>query len=319
MAALLPGMGLPSSFFAFILVAVAMVVVTVFVLGVVLTSVQGPPLVTQMGLALTVILGGSVLLLALLDAALNPASATAWTWVLAAFNFMMMVPPGLWFVGQILFRDRRIDGAGWLWPLSIGVAATGTEVLMGVLFAVGGLDGPRAVASAVALGLSSVWFYGSMVAVMGALLVWTPLSRVERIGSVALVLAAVAGPWVVAYPEIGGLAMAGVMGAAWAGLSGPLRRRTVSVGEARLLLAFAAAFAGMAVGGLSLALDRGGVGAEIVFGTWMALVMIAEVGFLVRRKCSGVVPAAWGPPLPSAEPGAASSPPSSRPVLEPGP
>jgi hypothetical protein len=159
-----------------------------------------------------------------------------------------------------------------------------------------------------------------MVAIMAALVVWTPLSRVERIGSVALVLAAVAGPWVVAYPEVGGVAMAAVMGVAWAGVAGPLRRRTVSVGEARLLLAFAAAFAGMALGGLALALDRGGVAAEIGFGTWMGLVMVGEVGFLVRRLCAVRGPVPWGPPLPSAEPGPAPSPASpSRTVVEPGP
>jgi hypothetical protein len=283
MAIAIPGMGLSGSLLPFVIVAVAMVVITIAVLGMVLTGDRLRPLVTQMLLALTVIVGGSLLLLALLGAMLTPGSVSAWTWVLVAFNGMMAVPPGLWFIGQIVLRDRRVGAGGWGWPLAFGVATTGSEVLMGVLFAVGGLDGPRAFASALAQGLSSVWFYGSMVAVMGALLVWAPLSRVERIGLLALVGGAAAGPWIVVYPAVGGVAVAAVMGAAWAGLAGPMRRGSIASSEARLWLALAAAFAGMAVGGLALAVDRGGLGAELAFGSWMALVMAGEVAFLVRR------------------------------------
>jgi hypothetical protein len=279
----IPGMGLPGSILPFVIVAVAMVVITIFVLGVVLTGERRLPLVTQMLLALTVIVGGSLLLLALLGAILTPDSVSAWTWVLVAFNGMMAVPPGLWFIGQIVLRDRRVEAGGWVWPLAIGGATTGSEVLMGVLFAVGGIEGPRAFATALGQGLSSVWFYGSMVAVMAALLVWAPLSKVERIGAVALAGAAASGPWIVVYPAVGGVAMAVVMGAAWAALAGPLRRGTIASGEARLGLGLAAAFAGMAVGGLALAVDRGGLAAELGFGLWMTLVMAGEVAFLVRR------------------------------------
>ncbi len=315
MAIPIPGLGLPGSILPFVIVAVAMVVITIFVLGVVLTGERLRPLVTQMLLALAVIVGGSLLLLALLGALLQPNSVSAWTWVLAAFNGMMAVPPGLWFIGQIVFRDRRIGSGGWAWPLAIGFATTFSEVLMGVLFAVGGIDGPRAFFSALAQGLASVWFYGSMVAVMGALLVWAPLSRVERTGAAALIGAAAAGPWIVVYPAVGGIAMAAVMGAAWVALAGPVRRRAVAAAEARLWLALAAAFAGMAVGGLALAVDAGGLLATLAFGGWMALVMTGEVAFLVRRTADalgsppGPTPAEASLALPRAASAGAGPPP----------
>ncbi len=179
----LPPIGLSATLVPYATIAVPMIVVTIVVLGLLLRSERGPPLLTQMLLALSVLLGGTVLLTALLFVFIDTDGTTAWTWVLVAFNFMMMVPLGLWFIGLIVFRDRRIEPHGWSWPLSFGVAVTGSEALMGVLFAYGGASGALSVPATFALGLSSIWFFWSMAAVMAALTVWAPVSPVGRAGA----------------------------------------------------------------------------------------------------------------------------------------
>ena len=100
-------------------IAIPMIAITIVVLGLLLRTERGPPLLTQVLLALSVLLGGTLLLLALLFVFLDSDGTTAWTWVLVAFNFMMMVPLGLWFIGLIVFRDRRMKPRGWSWPLSL--------------------------------------------------------------------------------------------------------------------------------------------------------------------------------------------------------
>jgi hypothetical protein len=268
----------------YVAIAVPMVAVTVVVLGLVRPADGQPPLVTQMLLALTVIAGGSVLLAALLFVFLNPNGTSAFTWVLMAFNFMMMVPIGFWLIGHIVFQDRRVAEGGWRWPGGFGLAVTGSEVLMGLLFAVGGAGGAISVGAAFTQGLSSVWFYWSMAAVMVPLVVWAPLSSVGRTGGWALVAATAVAPWVAPYPLVGGAAMAALMLVATVALLRPLWRGAVPASEGRLLLGLAGAFLAMTVTGLAVAASAGSDAAVLGFGATMALVMVAEVSYLLRRS-----------------------------------
>lgn len=313
MGPLLPALDVSADLAPFAVVAVSMVAVTVLVLGLVRPTDGRPPLVTQLLLALSVVAGGSVLLLALLFVFLDPNGTTAWTWVLLAFNFMMMVPLGLWFIGHILFQDRRVAEGGWLWPVGLGVAVTGSEVLMGLLFAVGGSSGPLGVAAAFALGLSSIWLFWSMAAVMAPLVAWAPLSSVGRVGGWSLVSAAVVAPWVRPYPLVGGTGMAGLMVIAFAVLLRPVWRGAATSSDARLLLGLSGAFLGMTAGGLAVAASGGSDAAVLAFGTTMALVMIAEVTYLLRRsyapsRPAGTVVALPGGSVPSEPSGTRAGP-----------
>jgi len=293
MDAPLPPIGVSAAFLPFAIIAVAMVGLTIFVFGRVLPADGRPPLLTQMLLALGILGGGSVLLLALVFVFLNPNATTAWTWVLLGFNFMMMAPAGLWFVSLVIFQDRRIVPDGWLWPLAFGTAVTGSEAIMGVLFALVGADGPLAAGPALALGLSSAWFFWSMAAVMVALVAWAPLAPVERFGSVALALAAVLAPWVTADPLAGGLAMVALMVGVFALLTRLLLRRPVTAGEVGFLIGLDGAFLAMALSGLSVVLGAGSVPTAIAFGSVMGVAMAGEVTYLVRRFYRGVGAAPW--------------------------
>ncbi len=301
----------------YVVIAAPMVVLTVVVLGLARPSDRRPPLVTQMLLALSVLGGSSVLLLGLLFVILNPNSASAWIWAMMALNFMMMVPLGLWFIGHIVFEDRRLREGRWTWPASFGVAVTGSEVLMGLLFAVGGASGVIGATAAFTLGLSSVWFFWSMAVVMGPLVLWAPLSPVGRTGGWALVVAALLAPWVPTYPVIGGTAMAALMIGATVALLRPLSRGAVPGSEGRLLLGLAGVFLAMTTAGLGVAATGGTGAAVLAFGITMALVMVAEVSYLVKRT---YLPGAGREaPLPSAGTTAPEELPASRPAASGGP
>jgi hypothetical protein len=298
MAFPLPALDVSSGLLPYVAIAVPMVVITVAVLGLVRPRDGLPPLVTQVLLAVAVVCGGSVLLLALLFVFLDTNGTTAWTWVLTAFNFMMVVPVGLWFIGHIVFQDRRVAAGGWRWPIGLAFAVTGSEVLMGLLFVVGGAAGAIGVGRAFELGLSSVWFFWSMAGVMAPLVVWAPLSRVGRPGGWALVAAACVGPWVRSYPLEGGVGMAVLMGAVSVVLLRPLWRGSVAGTDGPLLVGLAAAFLAMTLSGLGVAATGGGLPAVLAFGTTMALVMVGEVGYLLRRTYA---PAPGGPAVAASE------------------
>ncbi len=278
-----PALDVTDGLAPFAAVALSMVALTVLVLGLVRTRDGRPPLVTQVLLALAVVAGGSVLLLALLFVFLDPNGTTAWTWVLLGFNFMMMVPVGLWFVGHILFEDRRIVAGSWRWPASIGVAVTGSEVLMGLLFVVGGAGGAVGVGAAFSQGLSSVWFFWSMAAIMAPLVAWAPLSSVGRVGGWALVVAAAVGPWVRPYPLVGGVAMGALMAGAFVALWRPIAGGGATVADGPLLLGLSTAFLGMSGAGLAVAATGGAIPSVLAFGATMAFVMVVEVSYLLRR------------------------------------
>ncbi len=317
-------MGLPlppipanGALLSYVVVAVSMIGVTIFLFGKVLPADGRPPLVTQMVLALSVLLGGSVLLLSLVFVFLNPDGAAAWTWVLLAFNFMMMFPAGIWFVGLILFRDRRVDLRGWLWPVGISVVTTGSEVLMGVLFAYGSAPAPPPPVAVVTLGLSSVWFFWSMAGVMTALVLWAPLAPTERTALVALVGATVLAPWVTAVPTVGGAAMGALMVAVFVFVVRALARGRVRPEEVRVLFGLAGAFLAMAVAGFGVAATGGALLADLLFGSAMAVVMAVEVAYLCWRFYHGGAFAPWVARRGDEDVGAAPAPVRGPSALEP--
>jgi hypothetical protein len=289
----LPPLGVNASLAWFVVIALSMIAITIFVLGKVLPARGRPPLVTQVTLALMVLFSGSTLLLSLLFVFLNPDGTEAWTYVLLAFNFMMMGPAGTWFIGLVLFRDRRIDARGWLWPTAIAVVTTSAEVTMGVLFALANAPAASAL-DVVAVGLTSIWFFWSMAAIMLALLVWAPLAPVERGALLALSLSGALGPWVTAYPTLGGLAMGGLMMVAFVLL---VRRLAigapVAAPEIGPLYGLAAAFLGTAIAGFYVVAAQGAAVADVTFGAVMAVVMTVELAYLFRRYYRGVAGVPW--------------------------
>lgn len=290
----LPPLGVTASLAPFAAIAILMIGIAIFVFGKVLPANGRPPLVTQMTLALAVLGSGSVLLLALVFVFLNSDGTSAWTFVLLAFNFMMVGPAGLWFIGLVVFQDRRIGARDWTWPVALAAMTTGSEVLMGFLFALGGETTILPGAATVALGLSSVWFFWSMAAIMGALVLWAPLARIERYALVALTLSAVIGPWVTSYPTVGGVAMTALMAGIFAYLLRALSSHAVvRPDEVGLLIGLAVAFLAMAVAGLGLVASNGGEVAVLAFGAVMALVMTVEIAYLLRRFYAGSSERPW--------------------------
>ena len=291
----LPPLTVTAALLPFVAVAVSMIAVTIFLLGKVLPAAGRPPLVSQMVLVLAVLAGGSLLLLALLFVFLNPNGTDAWTWVLLSFNFMMMFPVGIWFVGLVIFRDRRIDASGWSWPILISITVTGSEALMGILFAIGAAPADLSTVGSLALGLSSIWFFWSMAAVMGALVAWAPLAPVERWALLALAAAAVVAPWVTTFPAFGGAATAVLMGAVFAGLVRHLSRGGAAVREVPFLGGLAGAFLAMALAGLAVAADPRDPYAILSFGATTGVVMAVEIAYLIRRYYHGNLLVPWIP------------------------
>ncbi|HTT73084.1 MAG TPA: hypothetical protein VMG99_02890 [Thermoplasmata archaeon] len=289
----LPPLGVNDSLVTFVIIALAMIAVTIFVLSQILPVAGRPPLVTQALIGLLVIFSGSILLLSLLFVFLNPDGTSAWTLVLLAFNFMMMGPVGVWFIGLVLYRDRRIDARSWIWPAAIALVTTGSEAIMGVLFVVGSGAGSTW-AAAFALGLNSVWYFWSMGAIMVALVVWAPLARLERGALFALTASSVLAPWVTAYPTAGGLAMGLLMTVVFLGLVHRLGQpRAGLVGELGLLFGLAGAFLATAVAGFYVAAASGSIAADLTFGGVMAAVMTVEVAYLFRRFYRGIPGVPW--------------------------
>jgi hypothetical protein len=283
----LPPLNVTSALLPFVIVAVSMIAIAIVLFGMVLPPDGRPPLLSQLTLALSVLAGGSVLLLSLVFVFLNPNGTEAWTFVLLSFNFMMMAPAGLWFIGLIAFRDRRIEPASWLWPSALALVTTGSEALMGVLFVLGGSAAPASSLATLALGFSSVWFFWSMAAIMGVLVAWAPLSRVERWALFALTLAAVVGPWVTAFPTVGGALMAALMGGLFVLLARHLRLGRGTDEEVPFLFGLAGAFLAMTIAGLGVAVTGGTSLSALAFGATMGTVMTVELAYLVRRYYRG--------------------------------
>jgi hypothetical protein len=282
---LLPPSDVTTAFLPFAVVAIVMVGVTIFVLTQILPRRGGPVPLTAMTIGVSVLAGGSLLLLALLYVFIDPDGTTAWTWVLVTFNFMMMGPAGLWFVSLIVFRDRSVDPQSWVWPSVLALVTVGSEVMMGVLFAVGGGNAPATLTAGLALGLSSIWFDWSMGVVMVALLLWLPLSGLVRGSLAALTAAAFLAPWVVAAPLVGAVGMAVLMTTVFALLYRRLAaRREIRAADLRVPFGLAVAFALMIAAQVAIVAAPGSDGAALAFGGAMALVMGTEVAFVLHRS-----------------------------------
>jgi hypothetical protein len=290
----LPPLGVTASLAPFATIALSMIAITIFVFGKVMPADGRPPLVTQLALALAVLGGGSILLLSLVFVFLSNDPTSAWTFVLLGFNFMMMAPAGLWFIGLIVFRDRRVAVGDWTWPAALAVMTTGSEVLMGFLFALGGESAPLPVVQTLALGVSSVWFFWSMAAIMTALVLWAPLARVERYALIGLTLSAVIGPWVASFPVVGGAAMTALMVGLFGYLVAALSRGLVArPDDLGLLVGLGVAFLAMAIAGVALVATGGAPGSVLSFGAVMAVVMSVEIAYLLRRYYVGSSERPW--------------------------
>ena len=289
----LPPLTVTDALVPFAVIAVSMIGITIFLLGKVLPSNGRPPLVSQMTLALAVLAGGSLLLLSLLFVFLNPNGTSAWTWVLLSFNFMMMAPVGIWFIGLVVLRERRVNARGWAWPVTISLTATGSEALMGVLFVIGAEPSPGPLGSTLALGLTSVWFFWSMASVMTALIVWAPLDPTERSALVVLTAVAVVAPWVTTFPAIGGAATGMLMAVVFALLLRRLYRGAVPAAHAPFLLGLAGAFVAMAVAGTVVAALPGRDATTHVLGATMGVVMAVEIANQIRGYYHGALGLPW--------------------------
>ncbi|MCI4320814.1 MAG: hypothetical protein L3K05_00695 [Thermoplasmata archaeon] len=266
------------------IVAVAMVVVEVFVLLQLLPRTGPPPALTTMVIGGSALVGSSGVLMALLGAFLQPNLST-YSVVLLAFNFMMLGPPGFWFISLIVFEDRTIRPRHWFWPFALTAMATSTELLMGVFFTVAGgsaLD----LASVLAGSLTSAWFLWSMAAAMVALLLWVRLPRTVRDPLLGLAAAGAVAPLVPVDPPVGALLMAVVMAATLLVVLQSLRVGVPGAGVGRLLTGVVAAFLAMSVTGATLALAPESTAAALAFGSTMAAVMTFEFFVLVREGLS---------------------------------
>jgi hypothetical protein len=280
-----PPLDVTTAFLPFVAVALSMIGITVFVLARLLPRERSPLALSTMVLGVAALGGGSLLLLALMWVFVDPNGTTAWTWVLLAFNFMMMVPAGLWFVSLIVYRDRRVDWHGWLWPAVLAVVVVGSETMMGILFAVGGGNAPQTPVAVLALGLGSIWFYWSMGTVMLALILWLPIRGLVRGSLGALTAAAFLAPWVVAAPLVGiagmGLLMTAVVVALYVHLG---RRARIGSADLGVVVGLAVAFALMVGGQVAVVAMPGSYGAALAFGGTTALAMLGELAYVFRQS-----------------------------------
>lgn len=273
------------------IVVVAMVVVEIFLLLQIVPR-RGPlPSLAKMVLGSSALLGSAGTLMAAVQAFMS-ANLDTYTVVLFAFNFMMLAPPGLWVIAVIVFRDQTIDPKTWFWPVAIVAMATLAEVLMGLLFVVS--DGsPLDLPTVLAGTLASPWYLWSMVGAMVALVLWVPLSPLVRGPLLGLAASGVVAPWVVVDPVTGAVLMALVM----AGTLGVFYRTAVRAAAAaprsyRVLLGVFEAFVAMMLAGLLVAVTNDALVAQLVFGSVMSGVMVAEFLYLVRE---GIYPAGGAP------------------------
>ncbi|MCI4366089.1 MAG: hypothetical protein L3K10_08585, partial [Thermoplasmata archaeon] len=136
-----------------------------------------------------------------------------------------------------------------------------------------------------ALGLSSVWFDWSMGAVMVALLLWLPLSGLVRGSLAALTGAAFLAPWVTAAPLVGAAGMGVLMTVVFLLIYRRLSaRETLRAVDLRVPFGLATAFALMIAAQVAIVTAPGSDVAALAFGGTMALVMGAEVAFVLRRS-----------------------------------
>ncbi len=290
-----------------IMVVVGMLVVEIFLLLQLLPR-HGPAVpLTRMVLGSTLLLGSSGLLMAIAAAALSP-TLTNYTVVLLAFNGMMLVPIGLWFIMLILLQDRPADVRGWFWPTVIMLMAVSAELLMGVVFVVSDGTTPIDVSAVAAGSLLSAWFLWSMAGTMFALLLWVRLDRALSVPLLGLAGSAVVAPWVPVSPLFGLALMAAVMVATLLAIARGLSLRSGPgpLGRIGPAAAVVIAFLAMTTTGSAVALAPSDLLPQLAFGTVMLGTMGGELLVLVREGLrpsagpAGAVAGSDGPSVPSA-------------------
>ncbi|MCI4369778.1 MAG: hypothetical protein L3J81_00440 [Thermoplasmata archaeon] len=292
-----------------VFVALGMVVAEVFILTQIVPRTGPAPPLTRMIIGTSALLGSSGVLMALLGAFFQP-NLNSYTIVLMMFNFMMLVPPGLWFISLIVFEDRTIRRTNWFWPVAITAMATSAEVLMGLFFTVAG-GSPLGLGSVVTGTLTSPWFLWSMAAAMIALLLWVPMPRAVRDPLLGLAAAGVVAPLVPVDPPVGALLMGAVM-ATTIVVALQLVRSGRGAGVDRVLPPVVVAFLAMNLTGGAIAVFPNALAPTLAFGTVMAVTMTAEFLFLVRE---GLVPHGTGAsPAPMAPAAAPTSAGGARPA-----
>ena len=285
----IPPLGPTDALWTYASIAIVMVAAEIYLLVQVLPRAGPSPTVTRMVIGTSALVGSAAFLLCLVYLVLFPNSATSWIIVLMGLNFMMFVPPGLWFIALIVYHDARIEPRSWGWAALVSGSATASEIVMGVLFSLP-LATPALTPAVLANGLVSPWLGWPMATLMIALLCWLPLSRPAREGLAALALAGVVLPWVAASPLVGAVLMAGLMTIAlwrvYIHLRNPAR---LSAPDARLLLLVVLAFVVMAVAeGANLAV--GGTVGLYLLGVPAAAIMAVELLYLARSALAGARP-----------------------------
>lgn len=236
------------------------------------------------GLLLTAVF----LWLSLVYAALSPTSG-AWIAVFLALN-SMMVAVSAWFVAVMLRAEERpVSRTGGAWPATFAALIVANELSMAVAFVLLQI-GPNAYwapGGAGTLGLltdasTSVWFFWPMLGTMALLLVTVPLPRGERRALWGLTASAAIGPWVVAAPLVGAIAMALLMTVVFVILFAEIAREPTAgfLGVARGVIV---AYALMAGAEAAFFFDPSAAGASVPFAAVTLLVMGAEVLYLGRR------------------------------------
>lgn len=192
-----------------------------------------------------------------------------------------------------------VPGSSWGWSIALTAALTGTETLMGAVFA--GLElgpsrlwpsAPGGLYSALVEVLLSPWFLWGMVVAMVVLLCWVSLPAIERDVFLGLTATGVLGPLALTSPLAVALGMGTLMLVTIAIILGPIRSGE-SVAPEFVTVAWGAlvAFALMTAAELASLVDVHAVIAQLPFALTMFVVMFGEMVYLVRRVLKVVGPA----------------------------
>lgn len=272
----------------FAVVDVSMLAVEMVLLLLLMPRDRGRPTWAAGVLVASGLVGSAGALLAVFWAILYP-NLNSFVIVFEALGISMGFPIGFWMITIIVYHDRTIPLDRPFWPRLFALAATAGEILMGLVFTTAA-DPTLAADGLVAGTAVSPWYLVSSAAVMLLLLAWIPLDPAWRRVLVGLAVAGIAAPFVPYYPLVGALLMSGAMAATYALIVLELRR-SPSRPEAfgRLALAVAGGYAAMSAGGIAVAVVGAVVPSLIAFGTLMAVVMYAELAYLLTLGMTGGV------------------------------
>lgn len=246
------------------------------------------------------LIGSAGVLVSLLSLILDPNLNSA-TIFFEAAGITMGFPPGLWMIAIIVYRDRRAEAGGWLWPGVIGGLAISGELLMGYVLAV--LEGQtHSTLGWVGATLTSPWYLGSMAVAMAVLAAWISFPRPVRLGLVGLAAAGIAAVPIGTAPVAALLGMSAVMSITLAAVLSDLRRGPVSAEAGRWIGALGAGLVAGELLAVVALLPFGYALRTTLFGLGMSAIMVVEFVFLLHAGWSGpFAPGTGGPPTPFAD------------------